>query len=442
MSFETPKNPNYCATIVQIKQENIVPLANCDNVVSALIFGSSIIISKDTAPGTLGLYFPVETALSPEFLKSNNLYRENTENSDTTQKGFFEKHGRVRCVKFRGHKSEGFFIPIESMNFIPSRITFGEGDIFDTVEGHEICRKYVPKSNKVAGVSQERAKQAKLEDSIVDGQFRFHTDTENLRRNAHKISPDDYISISDKWHGTSVVVSKLAVKRKLTWVEKLAQRFGATVQESEYGLVYSSRRVIKAVNGVAKGDNNHFYTSDIWGVVAEEIADRIPDQFTLYGEIVGYTPDGSPIQAGYAYGCAPGAHKFVVYRTTVTTNTGKVIELSWPQLLEFGAKYGFEIVPTLYHGKACGLFPTLDTEDHWNDNFVKLVESAYVYDQDCIYNEPKVPAEGVVVRVDRLQESEALKLKSFAFLSRESKELDKGEVDLETVESTIAEITA
>lgn len=447
MSFEASLvgNPNYAATVVEIRQENIVALANCDNVVSAVLFGSSVIIAKDTVPGTVGLYFPVETQLSTTFMAENNLFRKGVgPNVDPETSGFFEGHGRVKCMKFRGHKSEGFFIPISSLDHIDpsSKHLLPVGTVLDQVNGILICRKYVPKSNKVAGISPERSKQAKLEDSIVDGQFRFHTDTENLRRNAHKISPDDYISISDKWHGTSVVVSKLAVKRKLTWVEKLAQRFGVTVQESEYGLVYSSRRVIKAVNGVAKGNNVHYYSSDIWGVVAEEIADRIPDQFTLYGEIVGYTPDGSPIQGGYAYGCAPGTHKFVVYRATITTVVGKVVELSWPQLLEFGAKYGFEIVPTLYHGKARDLFPELEGNNYWNEDFVKLIEKVYVFDQDCPYNEPKVPAEGVVVRIDRLGDSEALKCKSFRFLEFESKELDKGVTDIETAESTTEEVTA
>lgn len=442
MSFEAgpPKNPNYAATIVSAK--DFVPLAGCDRVQGLLVFGNQVIVDKEMAPRTLGLYFPAETALSQEFLSANNLYRENTSNSDVSQKGFFEVHGRVKTLKFRGHKSEGFFIPLSSLNYLGTQICGPVGSVFDTINGREICRKYVPKSNKVAGVPQERSKQAKLEDSIVDGQFRFHTDTENLRRNAHKISPDDYISVSVKFHGTSVVVSKLAVKRKLTWVEKLAQRFGVTVQESEYGPVYSSRRVIKAVNGVAKGNSQHFYSSDIWGVVAEEIADRIPNQFTLYGEIVGYTPDGSPIQGGYAYGCAPGTHKLVVYRVTITTVVGKVVELSWPQLMEFGYKYGFEIVPTHYHGKAKDLFPELDEWNHWSENFVKLIESEYVHDQDCPYNEPKVPAEGIVLRIDRLGEAEAFKLKNFRFLSEESKQLDKEVIDIETAESTIEEITA
>ena len=46
-----------------------------------------------------------------------------------------------------------------------------------------------------------------------------------------------------------------------------------------------------------------------------------------------------------------------------------------------------------------------------------------------------VPEEGVVVRVDDELEPFALKCKAFAFLEVETKQLDSGEVDLETVQS-------
>lgn len=50
-------------------------------------------------------------------------------------------------------------------------------------------------------------------------------------------------------------------------------------------------------------------------------------------------------------------------------------------------------------------------------------------------NDFKVPAEGIVVRVDRLETCDSYKLKNFKFLAKESLELDKGEIDIESVES-------
>jgi hypothetical protein len=53
----------------------------------------------------------------------------------------------------------------------------------------------------------------------------------------------------------------------------------------------------------------------------------------------------------------------------------------------------------------------------------------------CEYNNLQVPAEGIVVRIDHLDQSEAFKLKNFRFLEAESKLLDKGESDIETEQS-------
>lgn len=441
MIFEAPKNPNYAATVVTLS--TFADLPNCDNVKAALIFGNSVIVAKDTPKGQIGLFFPVECALSAEFLSNNNLYRKaEFGNIDQSKTGFFEQHGRVKAMKFRGHKSEGFFIPIDSLNYLHKNKVLvwhmEMGQTFDHFDGHEICRKYIPRGQKSANSNQTKGKTAKLEDSIVDGQFRFHYDTENLRRNAHRVKPTDFISITDKWHGTSVVLGNLLVKRKLSFGERLLKRIGVQIMDSTYGLTYSSRRVIKAVNGVTK-DSNHFYIEDIWGVVAKEVQDRIPAGFTVYGEIVGYTPDGTPIQQGYPYGCEVGSHKFVVYRVTLTTAEGKTVELNWPQVIEFCEKQGFGIVPTLWQGFAKDVFPNLDESLHWADSFVSKLEETLVQDGDCSHNPPKTPAEGICLRIDRLHESETFKLKNFRFLEAESKLLDKGVVDTETAQSEVVD---
>jgi hypothetical protein len=69
---------------------------------------------------------------------------------------------------------------------------------------------------------------------------------------------------------------------------------------------------------------------------------------------------------------------------------------------------------------------------------LKKLETTYAHDQDCIYNKPGTPAEGVVVRIDRLDHSNAFKLKNFRFLELETKQLDKGAVDIESVEAEVA----
>lgn len=73
MELKAPRNANYAATVVQLN--SFVALDGCDRIKSALIFGNSVIVGKDSRAADLGLFFPVETALSDEFLCNNNLYR-------------------------------------------------------------------------------------------------------------------------------------------------------------------------------------------------------------------------------------------------------------------------------------------------------------------------------------------------------------------------------
>lgn len=444
MNFQKPKNSNYAASVVELS--SFVELAGCDNIKCAMIYGNSVVVSKGVNEGDLGLFFPVETQLDHEFLANNNLYRKpELGNVDQDKKGFFEQNGRVRAVKLRGYKSEGFWIPLESLSYLQIPLSeFVLGTEFDCIGDHTICRKYIPfqrerggstSSNKSGGAN----KKPSLASQIVENQFRFHPDTENLRRNVHKISPEMHISISDKWHGTSAVFSHLLVNRKLAWYERIAKFLGIKIQEQEYAFVWSSRKVVKGIvrdSGVETNEKQqHYYSCDIWGVVADEIKDRVPKGITLYGEIVGYTPAGGFIQNGYHYGCKSGQHKFVVYRVTYTNQDGKTLEFSWQQMKEFCLKYGFEMVKELWCGRAVDFVSDADVSCHWHEQFLSAIEAKFVTDQMCPYNAFEVPQEGIVLKVDTLSENVAFKLKNFRFLQHETKALDSGEVDMETFES-------
>ena len=428
-----PNNPNYCGTVVKL--QNFVDLPNCDNVKSALIFGNSVIVSKTCQTGDAGIFFPVETQLNDKFLANNNLYRHaEWGNIDQTKTGFFEPNGRVKAVRFRGHKSEGFWIPISSLNYLEvyAPIFLYEGNTFDHIGPYEICCKYIVQVGS-AGVRDPKSKAVQLKNSIIDGQFRFHFDTEQLRKNISRLNPNDIISISDKWHGTSGIFSRPLVIRNLNWFEKLLHKIGVGIQLSKYGFTYSSRKVIKGVD--TTGD-------DIYGIVAKKVSDKIPNSYTIYGEIVGYTPTGSPIQVAsggrpYHYGCAVGSHRFLVYRIVTTNIDGKTLELSWPQMKQFCNKYGLEMVKELYYGRAGDLLDGIATNDgkSWEEHFLGEIEARWVNDQMCEVNNKEVPAEGVVVRRDGLEECESWKLKNFKFLEDETKKNDKGIVDMETTES-------
>jgi hypothetical protein len=211
------------------------------------------------------------------------------------------------------------------------------------------------------------------------------------------------------------------------------------IQTTEYGITYSSRKSIKKV---FSSDKKREYTADVWGAVAEKLSDLIPTGYTIYGEIVGYTIGGKGIQSApggkvYDYGCAPGEHKFLVYRITSITVDGKVLELNWMQKKEFCSKYGLNMVCELYYGKARELFPFDDTMtiENWQNGLLTYLEKRWVNDQYCTVCKNQVPAEGIVIGIDHLETSEAYKLKNWFFLQQESKLLDSGEADIETIES-------
>lgn len=374
----------------------------------------------------------METRLLQTFLSANNLYRKQELNADPTQKGYFEEHGRIKAVRFRGHKSEGFFIPLSSLSTFAKEEdlqTLSVGTEFDEISGVRICEKYVIRTNNSNGNSKAKSATTRIS-RLVEGQFRLHNDTENFRKNVSKVQPNDVISITDKLHGTSFVVGRVLVKKTLDWKARLARFFGVEIKDTEYDTVYSSRRVVK--NEYETKEGEHYYGYDLWAEIKDELEPSILNGITLYGEAVGFTKEGGYIQDKYDYGCQPKTKKIYIYRITQTNVDGKVIEFTWQQVKDYCNQYGLTHVPEVYYGRASNLFP-LPTDNHWHANFLQYAESVYL-DKDCCYCNNKVPAEGVVIRIDKTFSFDAYKLKSFRFLEHETKMLDKGIVDMESAQ--------
>jgi hypothetical protein len=460
MKLNAPINENYAAVVVVIK--SLTKLDNCDNVVHANIFGNRIVVGNDTKVGEKGLYFPVETRLSDEFLHENNLYRDKTKNKDTNEKGYFEDNGRIRCVKFRGHKSEGFFIPVGSLLFcaeVDDLASVPEGKTFDAVNGITICEKYVPKFSRTHGTPKEgKGQKYKKVPRVIDGQFRLHAETSQLGKNIFKIIPHTVISITNKIHGTSFVVGKVLCKKKLSLKAKIAKFFGVQVVDTHYDIIYSSRKVVK--NDDLNKEHFYYYGEDLWKDISEELAPFLVNGMTIYGEAAGFTKGGKAIQKGYDYGfpkevpgyygeCgAPKPFGLFVYRITMTNVNGVVFEFSARQVQDWCRERGIDAVPEFFYGKALELVPyeedaivgevenphIVDREE-WQHKLLDKLQHSFNLEELCyLCTNNKVPAEGIVVRLE-VPEFDAYKLKSFRFKEWETKQLDAGEVDMETQES-------
>jgi len=426
--MKQPKNNNYCATLVEIKQ--LIPLDNCDNVCHTLIMGNKVIVGKDTQIGDIGLFFPVETQLSAEYISANNLFIKKELNANPEKGGYFEENRRIRCIKFRGNSSEGLFMPFESIDFI-----FGEddvegykiGDEFDELKGIPICNKYISKYSKTPGEPGSKNSKQPKESKIIENQFRFHQDTSQLYKNLHEIKPESLISISYKEHGTSCISSKILCKRKLNWIEKVLKKLGVNINDKKYDYIYSSRKVIK--NEDLNPNANHFYKEAIWGMAHNKLKEFLQDGMSIYFEIVGYLPSGAEIQKDFDYGCKPNEFAIKIYRITLTNYSGKVFEFSAKQVQDWCKENGLNAVEELFYGYAKDLSDERMTEENWRNKFLETVKSKY-NEKNCHLCSKPVPEEGCVVRVEG-NKFKAFKCKSIRFYEFETKMLDKNIVDIE-----------
>ncbi len=421
-------NPNYLAKVIKVT--GLRKHANADRLQVLTIDFQNVITGMDTKEGDICVFFPLESEINKEFLSFTNSFRHKELNDDKEVAGFFEDNARVRAMKLRGEKSMGYIVPASTVELFTAKdVACHVGKEFDTVGDVLMVKKYA------LPVKEQRLREGKKPriSRLVENQVRLHTDTDNLRKSAHMISPDDYITVSYKVHGTSFWVANVMVKKKLTLAQKLMNLVGVPIVKTEYDFVYGSRKVVK--NEYETQDTQDFYEGDLWGDIKEELKDKIPHGFTLYGEAVGYTKGGAEIQKGYDYGCKQGEKKLVIYRITSTNVMGQVHDLSSKQVQEFCDQMGLQFVHVFYSGKAknwapSGMIPDYSYSEHWNENFVKLLESEY-NEKDCFMCVNKVPEEGVVVRKEKLFGFEAYKLKSFAFLEYETKLLDEGQTNLE-----------
>lgn len=421
-------NPNYLAKIVKLT--GIQKHPNADKLQTVVIDFQTVITGLTAVDGDIYVYFPVESALNKEFLSSTNSFRDKDLNVDNEKGGFFEKNRRVKATKLKGIVSNGYIVPIEDVTRWSgcSNKNIKVGQEFDTINGKLICEKYtIPVNNPT--LKRNQGKKPK-ENKIIAGQFHFHVDTLNFRRNAFNINPEDLISLSYKMHGTNFVYGNVLTKKKLSWKNRIAKWLGANVITQEYSPLYSSRRVIK--NPELGKNHSHYYSEDIWGLAVEkfELNNKIPKGFSIYGELVGYIPNGSFIQADYDYGCEKEEFQLYVFRVTFTNPDGIVTELNQPQIVEFCQKAGLKHTPCFYFGKAKDLYPNIVEDKNWNEQFIKKLEQDYI-EKDCFMCRKKVPEEGIVIRKEILNSCEVYKLKSVRFLEKETKLADKGVINID-----------
>lgn len=419
---------NYTAVVVNLPKPTIIP--GFDNLVMVTVFGNDILISKDYSEG-LYLYFNAGTELSDDFRRFNNLNRESALNSNPEAKGYF-KRSYVEAIKIRGIVSTGFIMPITSLSYISDSLELEDGDEFNSIEfdsnRYDICSKYVREvKTRKQGIPKQDKLYNKLQEYIIPGHFKFHTSTEHLTKNIYALKEDSNITITNKVHGSSVILSHTLVKRNLSPFKRFLLYMRYPITDKEYGFIWSSG---KPRSGLPKGlrspsnewgnKNSGYYDLDIWHRAYQDYKDKIDKGITIYGELVGYTRSGSFIQSQYDYGCVPGEYRMLVYRITYTTPEGIIYEFSWDMIKQYCNTHRLEHVEEFYHGPVNSL---ITTEGDWRERFLTYLRNGYNLEQnckDCLHN---VPAEGIALRINDKPFS-VYKLKSKLFILGEMQDID------------------
>lgn len=448
---------NYLSKIVKINSFGKHPNPEVLKLKCATVDGYTIIVGIDEQPG-LFVYFPTNSTINPALLRYANLYRHTELNDNPEKSGFFGDNGRVTAIKLKGLVSEGFLLPYEVFNsFLISSTNVGldkveENTEFDTVEhnGKEfwISKKFIVTRNNSTSLGSQPNKRGqkklKLFDKIIENQFRFHYDTALLKKSPWVIQPDSLISITEKIHGTSGISAYIPCKRPTTLLERiglLIEGYGWKTFTPVWDYIYASRSVIKN-QYINKAVKLGYYGVDVWKYADDVVKPYLQKGMTMYYEIVGFLPNGNYIQKNYDYGCVPPAEgeiythekhfKVRIYRITMTYVDGFVHEFSAREVQQFCKQVGLTPVTQLYYGYAKNLYPKMRSTTNFSKNFMsKLAEDTNFYME---MNSPscsnKVPNEGVVIKVEDMI-PHAWKLKCFAFLNKEQKELDKGEENIE-----------
>ena len=368
--------------IVEVKE--LRPHNNADKLQLATFFGETVIVGLETKIGDIGVYFPCDLQLSEEYCDVNDLCRKKADGTDG--KGYLERSKRnIKAISLRGEKSYGLYAPLTSLESFGDITQLRVGDTIDVFNGHEICKKYIPRSSARRGHYSEGNKTRKHKVPIAP-LFMEHADTEQLAYNLDAFRCGDEIEITLKMHGTSQRTAYLPTLQgyKRTFWEKLTHKEGTPIYN--WGGVSGTRRVVlEDFEGGFYGSNafreqhSKFFEGKLW------------KGETVYYEVVGFTDIGAPIMAEcsnkklndpdfvkqygdttvFSYGCEPTGYTelpmkdtglpfgavvsvpqsdIYVYRMTMANEDGDVVEYT-PDFMRYRCEQmGAKTVPVLWKG--------------------------------------------------------------------------------------------
>ncbi len=420
---------SYCGYVTILK--NVRPHPNADRMKLADCFGNTVCVGLEAVDGNVVIYFPTDGQLSAEYCEQNNLVRKKDENGNNIG-GYLDPDKRnIRTIKLRGEKSDGLTMPLSSLAYTGIDVlSLNVGDTVTIVNGHDICQKYIPKTNKRSYSGGNKTRKRK--DPIAP-LFQEHADTEQLAYNLGAFKTGDEIEITLKMHGTSQRTANLPVLTgyKRTFWDKLTRKPGTPIYD--WGGVSGTRRVV-----LDSYEGGFYGSNEFREQHSKTFEGKLWKGETVYYEVVGFTHTGAPIMAEvanskvsdkeftkqygkttvFSYGCKRDGmpnemSDIYVYRMTMTNEDGNVVEYT-PDFMRYRCEQmGVKCVPVLWKGTipenpASATDPTISAGE-----WIKNVAERF-YDGADPIGKTHV-REGVVVRILNRPKFTAYKHKNFYF---------------------------
>lgn len=436
--FTVTGNTNYAPLVVDLSRAEIFPLEGRDRVVGLKAFGMNAIVGKEwvrelEAKHHKVVMIPAGARVGQMFAYHNDLHRHSDRNSDPRVVGYLEDNRRVKAIRMGGHPSDALVVDPYAFSYLDvyAETISGlpHGTAFDSVDGVAFSEKYV-KPTRGTGQSM-RAQQGAARVRVSSESFPEHFDTKNLfRDNPFKV--EDHVFITQKLHGTSVRIGRVPVLRDLSLRDRFGKWLGARVATHEYRLVVGSRRTTKSIDGQVEDVETWYDAEDIWTQATAHMHDLIPEGFMVYAEIVGWTPNGAPIQPGYTYGFREGQCGVYVYRVAVLAESGDLVDLPWRAVQKFCSARGWDAVPELDAFSDTEVAPFV--EGNMLDKHLYFDYESPQWESGTLalqLSDPDTVDEGVVIRADLGLQPTVRKAKGPIFLGHESALLDAEARDIE-----------
>lgn len=411
---------------------------NADRLLIGKVLGNTVVVSDKTENGQLGVFFDADGQLSEEFCKINDLYSRLDETGNKVG-GFFDDKRKVKAQKFRGVKSDGFFVPLSYFDYTGFDLSsLKEFDKFDELNGHKICEKYFSPATKQK-IAREGNKQKEKKKESVN--FPKHIETDQFRQNSWKIKVGDVVCLTEKCHGTSFrfayleCVNEIEYKKySWKWFKQKLGIFLLSTNEPDHSVFHDelsfrkhyvgSRNIIVGSLEDSQSKIQSYYGDESFRFkVVRQLEGQLKVGEIIYGEILGWVNETTLIMPSadltklkdksltkrygnkfyYAYGANKGEAKIFIYRIANQNQDGNLIDLSWEQVKERCKELSLETVPEL-----CSPFVYDGNEEALRENIDLLCEGDSTLDSSHI-------KEGVCLRIDHYSKPLILKQKSYNF---------------------------